>query len=66
MGGGSGGGLARGRCPGGGGNDLGSNGVDVLGPVRGILSGFEVGMVRGGGKVLGGVLDLMVSSSILP
>ena len=54
MGGGSGGGLARGRCPGGGGNDLGSNGVDVLGPVRGILSGFEVGMVRGGRKVLGG------------
>ena len=58
-------GLARGKCPGGGGSDLGSNGVDVLGPVRGILSGFEVGMMMGGGRVLGGVLDWMVSSSML-
>ena len=64
LGGGSGGGLVGGKCPGGGGNNLGSDGVDVHGPVRGILGCFKAGMVRGEEEALG-VLRSLVSMSYL-
>ena len=53
IGGGSGGGLVGGKGPGGGGDDLGADGVDVHDPVRGILGGFKAGMARGEEGALG-------------